>query len=384
MNTTLRSKALGISLVLVTAFSALTVNALISDAPAQAASKASVNLPSDAYTWYQRGPAFTSAPGDNTFLSWSGISAPGPYYIQGSADGKSGWRNFSTLNTNRNGGSYSFSYVLPNSSTNKTIYYRLYHPGTSRVNEWANKPQKVTYVSAKSGFGKNSLLGPVKKWPVNQPKGFRFYNFNGGGNRVVYMQRLVKGKWENLHRFKVAGSAKNFSHTEGTPQNATYRLYFPAQGRWSSATSRTFTQRYEDPRRYTDTLRKKSYNYMKKACPNVTLETVNRQKSSGLAMMYERRIIMRNDMAKAQPAVLKQMSLHECAHVIQGEVYSNHDELSRRADKVYRQRNGKGMEMQADCMAQLMGGNAKLSGYHTHCGKVENAAARKVLARKKF
>lgn len=283
-------------------------------------------------------------------------------------------------------GKVKIQYDVPVKNAGTTNYFRLYHPATSKANSWASKAQKVTYTYHKLAFHNNSSANfwqaIENRWVVNtQTRANNVYALYGAGVKVV-LQKKSGTKWANVKTFtldkKDYAQGKIVVPAVAKSGNYTYRLYAYKGKYTTSATSRSITVKVEDPRKYTG-YKKSTYNYVKKYCPNVIIDTAKPNKSwAGKAYLYEKRFyIVTGLSAGAQ----KFVGLHECAHIIQGKVYPSYDELEKSANKIYRAKNG--VEQMADCMTFKMGGSTKYAGYTKNCSGTRGTAATKVLSGKK-
>lgn len=321
--------------------------------------------------------------------TWGGFSGKSQnFYLQEYKGGK--WVKLSTVKkTKATNGTFTLSYSIPIKNGGSTSTYRIDHPATSTVKAWTTNTQKVSYKLGTTDFyeADNTLwAGMNKRWPVNTTQSLSYIQAANGEGRTAYLQRYNSKtkKWHNMSSVKLGkgyyarGTIKvPASKTQG---NATYRMHIPKNSYYAADTSKSFTVRYEDPRTYTG-FRKSVYTHVKKYCPNVLIDPAKANSQwQGLAYFQQKRFLVVTSGMNA--GRFKKVSLHECAHIIQGTVYSDYNQLAKAADKVYGK--GKGIEHMADCMAYRMGANPTYWSYTKNCSGARGTAAAKVLSGKKL
>lgn len=331
--------------------------------------------------------SYTAKPSSkNLGYQWfSGLNKNvGDVYLQEKKAGK--WVSIQKAKRTVSNGKVKIQYDVPVKNAGSSYYFRLYHPATSKANAWAGKAQKVTYNYHKLSFHNNSsseFWGAIEnRWVVNtQTRANNVYALYGAGVKVS-LQKKSGSKWSTVKTFTL--DKKDYAEGKITIPSVskagtyTYRLHASKGKYTTSATSRSVTVKVEDPRKYTG-YKKSTYNYAKKYCPNVIIDTAKPNKSwAGKAYLYEKRFIIVTGLSKGSQ---KFVALHECAHIIQGKVYPSYNELEKSANKIYRAKNG--IEQMADCMTFKMGGSSKYAGYTKNCSGERGKAAARVLSGKK-
>lgn len=307
----------------------------------------------------------------------------GAIYVQEYKNGK--WSNVQTVKRSISSGKLNIAYNVPVRNAGITTYYRLHHPETAKVKSWSTVKTKVTYNTQKLKFEypNEVFQNTEKRWMTNVKNNPNQVYAKWGAGVKVNVQQKVGSQWKNVSTYTLNNDGyARASIRIPAVKNAgtyTYRLYANKGKYTSSATSKSVTVKVEDPRKYTG-LKKASYNYAKKYCPNVIIDTAKpNNKWIGQAKIYERKwSIVTGLSARSQ----KFTSLHECAHIIEGEVYPNWDELVKKSNKVYGAKNG--IEQLADCMAIQMGASIHEAYYTKKCTGARKAMATSILKGKKY
>jgi len=209
-------------------------------------------------------------------------------------------------------------------------------------------------------------------------------------NGTVQIQRTTNKTWKTIQTIEVNDSTGNlikFSIPKGTKNavNATYkyRAYLQMEG-YSPSYSVTSSVKIVNPYRYKGTA-KKIWNTVKSYCPTTMVEFDKGLGKKGLwGQAYMQADIMRM-YTKIPAAHLKQVALHECAHMRQWKLYSTDwNGFQKQMNKVYKAKGTKGMEQNADCIAYAWGSKTRLYYVQSKVCRGEEARAGKLLAQGKL
>lgn len=354
----------------------------------QVNSREKINIPS---SWKPFGNysmnKYSASRGGQTLMTIDGISpGSGSFYTQEKVRGK--WKNLSLLPKSKNSnGTFRVKIILPKKSAGVVAEYRAHHPASKSFNAWSSASSKVSYQSVKTAIVDSYLtVGLNHTWPVRTNQNLSNVTVENGAGRTAYLQayNAKSKKWKNITSTKLnknyyaSGKLKIPALT--SQSTIKYRVNVPKSSIASADSSKTFTIKYIDPRKYTGH-RKLVYNDIKKYCPNIIIESAKPNKSwAGLAYLDEKRIKV---VSTYTGSIRKYISLHECAHIIQGTVYGqDYNGLTKATDKVYGK--GKGIEHSADCMAYKMGAKSTWAGYTKSCSGKRGTAASKMLSGKRL
>ena len=168
--------------------------------------------------------------------------------------------------------------------------------------------------------------------------------------------------------------------------NHKLRISIAGNANFDGKSSGSKTVKYINPNSYKGTS-KTVYNYVKKYCPGVTIDVKTLKKGiAGTAAFPKNHI---NISKKISGKQLKDTSLHECGHILQLNAFNEDTTtLTKRANAVYKSKKYSGIELQADCIVQVMTGKELLK-YHSYkgykkCTSRELAAAKKIVQGKRF
>lgn len=237
--------------------------------------------------------------------------------------------------------------------------FRLYAPATAEYSEVISKTVKIerekTYVTLTN-------YGPERyNHMVGSKNNLRFsvYNVVPGGKDRVVVQKLVKKKWVNLKAFTGVKNGnyeiRIWTGTKWTKsQKMAYRVVYNPVGnvnhKWT--TSKTKYGYLRNSKDFSS-MQKEFYNYTKNICPYIVpfLDSKRGDTWWGKAPMSDGITYYKTFIPKKHR---KSVAMHECGHHRQWETVLKHTswtEFSRRADKAYSAPKGKGIEYNAECVA---------------------------------
>ena len=128
-------------------------------------------------------------------------------------------------------------------------------------------------------------------------------------------------------------------------------------------------------------------NHIRKYCGNVKIEITT---STGVyyAQSSPEKIVISRNYSDPTTALMKAISLHECAHIKTFRIYKDFSKLQTAAQKINPNKDKIGVEHLADCMAdvmgakrtgQLSGGGTYRAGYGGTCSAQQKIAANKLV-----
>ena len=205
---------------------------------------------------------------------------------------------------------------------------------------------------------------------------------------TVKLQRRTgtKGKWATIRTVKNQGYGyKNYAlpkKAKSYKSSATvyYRAVVSAP---AVKTAYTGAKKviWDNPRTGS-AMEKKAHGYINKYCGDIPVVITTTKKGTwGRAVMPANVIYI----DKKVPAKhLRTVALHECGHIKQFQVYGKSwASFKKQMDKLYGQKNGKGMEQNADCIANYWHKNSYY-GYGGSCSGKKGAAGKAIALGKKY
>lgn len=273
----------------------------------------------------------------------------------------------------------------------KTVGYRLYSPPTATHSEYATKQLNITFAKGLSQINNTTPIDNTMLSKFTKDKA-GFYVTNAPGAKVwIQLYNTSTKKWSGATSVTAANTPARQNILVPYPKLGvgTYQLRVAVMGtaNFNAATSKSTTVKYVDQNQYTGTA-KAAYNIIKPYCPGVTIQSSS----------FSGNIIGRAEFPKHQILVhpnlkgdnLRYTALHECGHILQLSAF-NEDigALNARGSYVYgNNKRGSGMEIQADCIAQHLGGvNMVRYSYYTSnkkCSAGQLASAKKVVQGLRF
>jgi len=303
------------------------------------------------------------------------------------------WVNDKRATFKKNSGNYrQYKFKIYHDGIAGKAQYRLQADANKTHNQYLSKVHTVTFNKGQSKINDSQPIDNNHLSTKTRDKA-GFYVTNAP-NTTVYMQyyNSKSKKWVNATSVKTKNTTSRQKVLLPYPKfnSGSYKLRVQVQSskNFNASTSSSRTVNYINPNKYTG-VKKNAYNYMKRWCPGVTVETTKFSGSIiGTAYLPEHRIAVHPNLKGNN---LKYTAIHECAHVLQLQAFNEDTQnLRERAKKVYGKGNsrGSGMEIQADCIAQYLGGSSVVKySFYTYgkkCSSSQINAAKKVAQGKKF
>lgn len=303
------------------------------------------------------------------------------------------WVNERRATFKKNSGNYrQYKFKLYHEGVAGTSLFRLQSNATKTHNQYISKNLSVTFNKGKSQINDSKPVDNNHLSTKTRDKA-GFYVTNAP-NTLVYMQYYSSKskKWINSTsvRTKNTNSRQKvlLPYPKYNAGSYKLRVQVKASKNFNAVSSSSKTVNYINPNKYTG-VKKNAYNYMKKWCPGVTVQTTKFSGNIiGTAHLPEHRISVHPNLRGDN---LKYTAIHECAHILQLQAFNEDTQkLRESAKKVYGKGNsrGSGMEIQADCITQYLGGSTSLKySYYTYgkkCTSKQIAAAKKVVQGKRY
>lgn len=201
------------------------------------------------------------------------------------------------------------------------------------------------------------------------------------------VQEKVGKTWKDVATYKKSGLGSyslplNKGTTKSSSATKNYRVKISGAGLttvYSSQVSVIWDNPYKG-----STREKKVYGYTKKYCPDTPIEirAIASQGKWGSAELGTKNTIVVD--SKMPEKHLKTVSLHECAHFVQWKQYGNDwTKFTNDMNKVYGQKGSRGMEQNADCIANYWSKNTYW-GYGQNCVGKKGTVAKAVATNKKY
>ena len=233
-------------------------------------------------------------------------------------------------------------------------------------------------------------------YSLTSTKGRTVPLFVQGPNRqTVDVQRKVGGNWATVSRTTVpattAAEALVRLPIPTRTGHATHRAVVRATAWTTQVISPTFTMHQTDTKKYASYL-VTARKHMARFCPSTPIyvnppavQPGNPHNAIGMAMTdidvqpdrrwrFEGWILLRAGMTGGQ---LKDVALHECAHIVQGRA-AIEDKYWAEMDKAWGLWPAVGHEGQADCMAYHIMGTTKYLYYVRGCNSTQRANAQRM------
>lgn len=268
--------------------------------------------------------------------------------------------------------------------------YRLYVPATTTHNSLTSNIITAKFAKGETALAKNTKID-VDKLSNRTTDKLRVTIGNSPKQKVSVQEYNYKTKkWVNKSSVTSSNTTKTQTVLLPYPKlsagNHKLRISIAGNANFDGKSSGSKTVKYINPNSYKGTS-KTVYNYVKKYCPGVTIDVKTLKKGiAGTAAFPKNHI---NISKKISGKQLKDTSLHECGHILQLNAFNEDTTtLTKRANAVYKSKKYSGIELQADCIVQVMTGKELLK-YHSYkgykkCTSRELAAAKKIVQGKRF
>lgn len=265
--------------------------------------------------------------------------------------------------------------------TGTTSYY-LWVQGDGKVDGDVTYATTITTSKSNLKLYVNNVEKEIVPWVPNNINISIFDSNYISTTTTVETQQKIKNTWKTVTKSTTKNRALKIALPKGNKKSAhntklNYRLKVSGKGlntkyhtlptiRWVNATKGNAIER-------------KAYSYIQKYCPNAALYVDNKVAKTawGIALLSDAQVI------KISPKVpnkhLRTVALHECGHQIQWKVHkTNWNKFVKKMDKVYGQKNGLGMEQNADCIANAWHKNSYF-GYKGNCKGQKGTVAKNII-----
>lgn len=285
------------------------------------------------------------------------------------------------------------NYSIPINKNWPNAQYRIHIPATTGGTSFTGKPTQITqnFNNVKMVGTKTTYAHAIVPWNQNQIS----TRVTLGTAKVTAQLQKRNGttgnSWTTIEARKNVGNGLitfNIPKGNTSTKNSTtqWRILLP-ESLWFKQTGTAYmTHAVENPNHYTGSA-KTIYNYYKQYCPNMLMKFTKFPNSNtwGMANLGISHYIHIGTTVPAKH--YKTVALHECAHFRQWAIYGYTlmSEASPKMNKAHNTTGTRGLEINADCIANLWSKSTYWSYDKTgNCSGTRHTAASALANNRKY